>query len=61
MEKISKKELRDQYMTRTLVGGVYCIKCESNGRTWMKSTKDIAGQKISLSFLSQLILVPSLA
>ena len=52
MEKNSKKELREQYKSRTVTGGVYCITCEGNGHKWIKSTKDIDGQKNKFEFFT---------
>lgn len=45
MEKLSKKELKENYKNNTVIGGVYYIKCNDNGRTWIKSTKNMPGQK----------------
>lgn len=50
MESLSKKELKEHYKNRSVVGGVYCIKCNGNGRTWLKSTKDLEGQKNRFQF-----------
>lgn len=50
MEKVSKKELKERYKNRTIIGGVYRIQCSGNGRIWIKSTKDIAGQKNRFTF-----------
>jgi len=50
MSELTKKELRENYKNRVLVGGVYCIKCEENGRAWVKSTKDLMGQKNKFEF-----------
>ncbi|SHO45085.1 GIY-YIG nuclease family protein [Anaerocolumna xylanovorans] len=50
MENFSKKEIKEQYKNRIVIGGVYCIKCNGNGRTWIKSTKDITGQINKLNF-----------
>lgn len=50
MERLSKKELKDNYKNRAVVGGVYCITCSGNRRKWIKSTKDIAGQKNRYEF-----------
>lgn len=50
MNDFSKKELRDNYKSRTVIGGIYCIKCEENGRMWIKSTKDLKGQKNKFDF-----------
>lgn len=49
-EKFSKKVLKEQYKNREVIGGVYGIKCNGNGRMWIKSTKDMAGQKNKLAF-----------
>lgn len=50
MEKFSKRELKEQYKNRAVIGGVYCIKCNGNGRTWIKSTKNMTGQKNRIEF-----------
>jgi len=50
MEKCSKKDLKDQYKNRIVIGGVYGIKCNGSGRMWIKSTKDIAGQRNRFDF-----------
>lgn len=50
MDKFLKKELKEQYKNRTVIGGVYCIKCNSNGRQWIKSTMDMTGQKNRFDF-----------
>lgn len=50
MDKLSKKELKEQYKNRTVIGGVYCIKCNSNNRQLIKSTMDMTGQKNRFDF-----------
>lgn len=50
MEKNNKKQLKDNYKNRAMIGGVYCIKCSGNDRKWIKSTKDIPGQKNRYKF-----------
>jgi hypothetical protein len=50
MEKPSKKELKESYKNRTVIGGIYCIKCNENGHMWIKSTKDMVGQKNKFEF-----------
>ena len=50
MENLSKKELKEHYKSRNVIGGIYCVKCSGNGRTWLKSTKDIVGQKNRYEF-----------
>jgi hypothetical protein len=44
MENQSKKEMKEQYKNRVVVGGIYCIECNDSGHRWIKSTRDIAGQ-----------------
>jgi hypothetical protein len=50
MERLSKKEIKEQYKNRTLTGGIYCIKCSGNGRAWIKATNDIEGQRNKFHF-----------
>lgn len=58
MEKLSKKEIREQYKNRIVIGGVYSIKCNSSGRIWIKSTEDIAGQMNKFEFFVSTNLCP---
>ncbi len=57
MEK-SKRELQQQYKNRVVIGGVYCVICEGNGHTWIRSAKDIAGQKNKYEFFIKTNLCP---
>ena len=50
MEKLTKRELKENYKNRSVIGGVYCIQCNGNGHTWMKSTKNMVGQKNRYQF-----------
>ncbi|HHV09073.1 MAG TPA: GIY-YIG nuclease family protein [Clostridiales bacterium] len=52
MEGQTKKELQTQYKNRTVVGGVYCIKCNESGRVWLKSARDILGQRNKFEFFT---------
>lgn len=45
MDKTTKKALKEQYKNRTLIGGVYCIKCNGNVNLWIRSTTDMQGSK----------------
>ncbi|MDF2485962.1 MAG: hypothetical protein K0R46_2130, partial [Herbinix sp.] len=58
MDKLSKKEIKEQYKNRTVIGGVYCIKCNGSGRKWIKSTKDITGQINKFEFFVSTNLCP---
>jgi hypothetical protein len=48
MEKFSKKALKEQYRNRTIVGGVYCIKCNDN--IWIRPTTNMQGAKNRFEF-----------
>ncbi|WP_026393699.1 GIY-YIG nuclease family protein [Acetobacterium malicum] len=50
METRSKKALKENYKNRTVVGGIFGIKCHGNDRIWIKSTKDMTGQKNRFGF-----------
>jgi hypothetical protein len=43
MDKLSKKSLKEQYKNRTLIGGVYLIKCMEDGTVWVRGTIDLKG------------------
>ncbi|MGF7143449.1 hypothetical protein HNQ56_001872 [Anaerotaenia torta] len=58
MEQFSKKDRKEQYKTRLVTGGVYCIECSGNGRKWIKSTQDLAGQKNKFEFFVSTNLCP---
>lgn len=49
MEKPSKKELKEQYKSRKIIGGVFCIKCNDNN-LWIRATKNMQGSKNRFAF-----------
>lgn len=49
MEKLSKKALKEQYRNRTIIGGVYCIKCDDNN-FWIRPTTNMQGSKNRFEF-----------
>ena len=50
MEKLNKKERMEQYKNRKVIGGIYSIRCKDGGHQWIKSTKDLQGQKNRFDF-----------
>ncbi len=52
MEENTKKDLQTQYKNRTVVGGIYSIKCNESGKIWLKSAKDLQGQKNRFVFFT---------
>lgn len=50
MNSAKRKELKNTYKDKVAIGGIYRIQCSGNGRTWMKSTTNLAGQKNKFTF-----------
>jgi hypothetical protein len=50
MDSMRRKELKNTYKEKAAIGGIYRILCKGNGRTWMKSTTNLAGQKNKFIF-----------
>ncbi len=50
MDASKRKGLRDAYKAQAMVGGVYRITCGGNRRSWLKATKNIAGQQNKFAF-----------
>jgi hypothetical protein len=47
---LTKKELKELYKNRVLIGGVYCIKCNGNDAQWIRRTTDMKGSKNRFQF-----------
>ena len=47
---ITKKELKEQYSNREIIGGVYAIKNTLNNKTLLLSTTDMQGSKNRFDF-----------
>ena len=54
MQPTRKKELRDAYKQREIVGGIYCILCAATGKRWIEMTTDMAGAKNRFLFSVQM-------
>ncbi len=52
MDISSKRALKAQYKNRTIVGGIFCIRCEAAGEAWIRATTDMQGSKNRFAFSS---------
>lgn len=50
MDFVKRKELKNAYKEKVAVGGIYRIQCNGNGRAWVKSTTNLAGQQNKFAF-----------
>lgn len=50
MQSDAKKALKAQYKNRTVVGGVFLIRCDAAGEAWLRSTTDLRGDQNRFSF-----------
>lgn len=50
MDSLRKKELRDAYKSKPVIGGVCCIKCGGSQRQWLQATKDIESLRNRFNF-----------
>ncbi|TCL38061.1 hypothetical protein EV210_10427 [Anaerospora hongkongensis] len=50
MNKLSKKDLKEQYKNRVIIGGVYCVECSAAGNRWLRATTDMQGAKNRFAF-----------
>lgn len=46
----NKKALKDLYKNRRVTGGVFRIRCEGSGRSWLKAGQNLDGQKSRFHF-----------
>ena len=51
MHEQSRKNLREQYKERTVVGGVFAIKNSANGRLYIDSTANLGGAQNRFEFM----------
>lgn len=45
-----KKELRNAYKSKPVVGGVCCIRCSDSGHMWLQATKDTESLRNRFNF-----------
>lgn len=50
MDKQTKRDLKERYKSREVIGGVFCIKCNTADKFWLKSTMDIKSAKNRFAF-----------
>lgn len=50
MNSEEKNRLKEEYRNKEVVGGVYCIRCSGNQRTWIKSTQDLESMRNRFEF-----------
>lgn len=50
MDACAKKALKAQYKNRTVVGGVFCIRCAPADEAWLRSTTDMQGARNRFTF-----------
>lgn len=46
----TRKELKEQYKNMAVIGGIYCIRCQGNGRTWIDTARDIRSKQSQFQF-----------
>ncbi len=50
MQGDAKKALKAQYKNRTVIGGVFRIRCDAAGQAWLRATTDLQGSKNRFAF-----------
>jgi len=50
MDKQTKKDLRERYKSRAVIGGIFCIKCRATDKFWLKATTDMQSAKNRFAF-----------
>ena len=50
MDTLKRKDLKNAYKDQVIIGGIYCIQCNGNHRTWIKSTRNLASQQNKFQF-----------
>lgn len=50
MQGDAKRALKAQYKNRTVIGGVFCIRCDAAGGAWLRATTDLQGSQNRFAF-----------
>lgn len=50
MEKLQKKDRKEHYKNRAIIGGIYKITCNGNNNFWIRSTTNMQGSKNRFEF-----------
>ena len=50
MDAAKKRELRNAYKEQPIMGGIYRVQCEGNQRAWIRSARNLEGQRNKYEF-----------
>jgi len=50
MNPLSKKDLKEQYGNKVIIGGIYRIKCLGSDKLWLRATTNLQGAKNRFAF-----------